>query len=152
MSITGIGNVGIGTTTPGYKLTVNGTAWCSSGTWTGSDIRWKKNIKDLNNSLSAILDLNPVSYDLKTDEFPQMGFETGKQIGLIAQDVEKIFPELVRIDNNGYKSVSYEKLSVLLVAGIKEQQQQIQNQQKEIDDLKTLVQDLIYNQTDKGNK
>jgi hypothetical protein len=152
MSIDGNGNVGIGTMTPGYKLTVNGTAWCSSGAWTGSDIRWKRNIKNLNNSLSDILELNAVSYDLKTDEFPEMGFETGKQIGLIAQDVEKIFPELVRTDNNGYKSVSYEKLSVLLVEGIKEQQKQIQDQQKEIDELKTLVKDLKSNQTDKGNR
>ena len=146
------GNVGIGTTTPGYTLTVNGTAWCSSGAWTGSDIRWKKNIIDLNNSLSDVLELKAVSYDLKTDEFPQMRFETGRQIGLIAQDVEKVLPELVRTDNNGYKSVSYEKLSVLLVESIKEQQKQIQDQQKEIDELRTLVKDLISDQTSKGDK
>jgi hypothetical protein len=145
------GNVGIGTTTPGYKLTVNGTAWCSSGAWTGSDIRWKKNIKDLNNSLSRILELQAVNYDLRTDEFPEMSFETGTQIGLIAQDVEKVFPELVRTDNKGYKAVSYEKLSVLLVESIKEQQQQIDKQQKEIADLKSLVKDLINNKIEPGN-
>jgi trimeric autotransporter adhesin len=81
------GNVGVGNTSPDYKFTVNGTAWCSSGAWTGSDIRWKKNIKNINNSLFGILELNAVNYDLKTEEFPEMGFQTGTQIGLIAQDV-----------------------------------------------------------------
>jgi hypothetical protein len=138
-------HVSVGTTAnPGtYSLYVAGTAWCSSGAWTGSDIRWKKNIKDLNNSLLGILELNAVSYDLKTDEFPEMGFQTGTQIGLIAQDVEKVFPELVRTDDSGYKAVSYEKLSVILLEGMKEQQQQIKDQQKQIDDLKQLVKTLI---------
>jgi len=137
------GNVGIGAFTPAYKLTVNGTAWCSAGAWTGSDLRWKKDISVLTNVLPEILKLEPVNYELRTDEFPEMGFETGKQIGLIAQDVEKIYPELVRTDNNGYKAVTYEKLTVLLVEGMKEQQKQIEDQQKQIDDLKQLVNNLM---------
>jgi len=36
------GNVGTGTTSVGYTLTVNGTAWCTSGLWAGSDLRWKE--------------------------------------------------------------------------------------------------------------
>jgi len=134
--IDSLGKMGIGTTTPTYELTVNGTAWCSSGAWTGSDARWKRNVKDLNYKLSDILELNPVNFELRTDEFPEMGFETGTQIGLIAQDVEKLFPELVRTDNFGYKAVSYEKLAVILLEGIKEQQ-------KQIDELKELVKNLI---------
>jgi hypothetical protein len=50
---------------------------------------------------------------------------------------------LVIADNNGYKAVSYEKLSVILVEGMKEQQQLIQEQQKQIDDLKALVSSLL---------
>jgi hypothetical protein len=163
------GNVGIGNTSPGYKLTVAGTTWCSSGAWTGSDIRWKKNITAFDNSLPGILALNPVIYDLRTDEFPEMGFQTGTQIGLIAQDVEKVFPILVNTDNNGFKSVSYEKLSVVLLEGMKEQQKQIESykseiealqekvsqiesQQKDIDELKTLVNSLIANQAAQMNK
>jgi hypothetical protein len=130
-------NVGIGTTTPNFKLTVNGTAWCSSGAWTGSDIRWKKNISEITNSLSGLLELKAVNYDLKSDEFPEMGFENSRQIGLIAQDVEKIFPGLVKTDGKGYKSVSYEKLSVLLVEGMKEQQKQMDQMKKEIELLKS---------------
>ncbi len=131
------GFVGIGTTTPNYKLHVEGTTYCTGGAWTASDIRWKRNISNLSNILPGIMGLNAVNYDLRTDEFPEMGFESGRQIGLIAQDVENIFPELVRTDNHGYKSVSYEKLSVLLLEGIKEQQRQIDELKKEIEFLKT---------------
>ncbi|MBN1108296.1 MAG: tail fiber domain-containing protein, partial [Bacteroidales bacterium] len=137
------GNVGIGTTSPSYKLTVLGTAWCSSGTWTGSDIRWKENIFPITDALTGIKKLNPVSYNLKTSEFPQMGFEEGKQIGLIAQEVEKIYPELVRTDNQNYKSVSYEKLTVVLLEAVKEQQQEIESQQQQIDELRALVEKLV---------
>jgi hypothetical protein len=128
--------VGIGTDNPGYKLTVNGTAWCSSGAWTGSDLRWKKNITVFDNALPGILRLQAVNYDLRLDEFPEMGFESGSQIGLIAQDVEKIFPLLVNTDNKGYKAVAYDKLSVILVEGIKEQQKQIAGQQQQIESTK----------------
>jgi hypothetical protein len=145
-------NVGIGTNTPAYKLTVMGTAWCSSGAWTGSDIRWKKNISALNNTLPGILKLQTVTYNLRTDEFPKMGFESGRQIGLIAQDVEKVFPFLVNTDNNGYKAVAYDKLSAVLVEAMKEQQRQIHSQQEEIDELKTLVNNLIANQGVQENK
>jgi hypothetical protein len=151
-------NVGIGTNTPGYKLTVNGTAWCSSGAWTGSDIRWKKNISVLNNTLSGILSLQAVNYDLRTDEFPEMGFESQSQIGLIAQDVEKVFPLLVMTDNTGYKAVAYDKLSAILVEGMKEQQKQIEsvrqeNQQlkSELNELKALFTSLISKQSVNGD-
>jgi hypothetical protein len=156
------GNVGIGTDIPGYSLTISGTAWCSSGIWTGSDIRWKKNITEIDDALSNVLKLKPVTYQWKTDEFPGMNFTNDVQIGLIAQDVEKVFPNLVMTNNNGYKAVSYEKLSVILLEGMKEQQQVIVKQQNEIDhlkslenevlQLKTLVNSLIANQTALVNK
>ena len=120
------GNVGIGTTAPGYTLTVNGTAWVTSGAWSGSDIRWKKNIKPLENSLSKLLQLQGVGFNWKKDEYPDLKFNDGPQIGFIAQDVEKIFPELVTTDNNGYKGISYEKIVPVLTEAIKEQQKQIE--------------------------
>jgi hypothetical protein len=114
------GYVGIGTSSPGYKLTVNGTAWCSAGAWTGSDIRWKKDITPMNQVLPRVIDLKAVNYFLRTEEFPEMGFSTDPQIGLIAQEVEKIFPQLVSTDPNGFKSIAYDKLSVLLLEAVKE--------------------------------
>ncbi|MCX6334781.1 MAG: tail fiber domain-containing protein [Bacteroidia bacterium] len=142
MRITRDGNVGIGTTSPGYKLTINGTTWCSSGAWTGSDIRWKKNISALNNTLSGVLKLQAVNYNLRIDEFPELGFESRDQVGFIAQDVEKVFPLLVNTDNNGYKAVAYDKLSAVLVEAIKEQQQQIDSQQQENKQLRSEVQSI----------
>jgi hypothetical protein len=136
------GNVGIGTSSPSYKLTVSGTTWCTSGAWTGSDLRWKKNIIEINNVLSNLLTLKPVTYQWKIDEFPEMNFTNDVQIGLIAQDVEKIFPNLVMTDNNGYKAVSYEKLSVVLLEAIKEQQQEIESYKSENDNLKSRLQSL----------
>ena len=145
LAITTLDNVGIGTTTPGtYKLYVSGSAY-STGGWAGSDVRWKKNIIPLTDVLGKLLNLNGVNYEWRKTEFLEINFDRGQQIGLIAQDVEKIFPELVKTDNNGYKAVSYEKLSVVLLEGIKEQQ-------KEIDELKTLVNSLVANQTAQLNK
>jgi len=125
MVIDNNGNVGIGTTAPGYTLTVNGNAWVTSGAWSGSDIRWKKNIKPLENSLSKLLQLQGVGFNWKKDEYPDLKFNDGPQIGFIAQDVEKIFPELVTTDNNGYKGISYEKLVPVLTEAIKDQQKEI---------------------------
>ncbi|MBE0675791.1 MAG: tail fiber domain-containing protein [Bacteroidales bacterium] len=136
------GNLGLGNTNPGYKLTVNGTAWCSAGAWTGSDERWKENITPLDGALKAVSQLNPVSYFLRKDAFPEMNFESGRQIGLIAQEVEIILPELVRTDNNGYKSVSYEKLSVVLLDAVKELTTRVEEQQNHITRLEKNVAEL----------
>ena len=118
------GNVGIGTANPSYTLHVNGEIY-SSGGYAGSDIRWKKNITLLENSLGNVLKLQGVSYEWKTEEYKDKNFDEGKQIGLIAQEVEKVIPELVSTDNEGYKAVSYEKLTAVLVEAIKEQQKKI---------------------------
>jgi len=128
------GYVGIGTASPNYNLTVAGTAWVTSGSWSGSDARWKKNVSTLStsSSLDKIMALTPVTYEWKTDEFPDMKFTTGTQLGFIAQDVENIIPEVVTTDNNGYKGISYEKIVPVLTSAIQEQQ-------KEIESLKTMV-------------
>lgn len=115
-----------GYATNGYKLYVHGSAY-SAGGWSGSDIRWKKDITPLNQMLNKTLQLNPVTYHWRIDEFPENGFDDALQIGLIAQDVELIFPELVKTDANGFKSVSYEKLAVLLLQAFKEQHLQLKN-------------------------
>jgi hypothetical protein len=112
-----------------------------SGTYTGtwmqaSDQRFKKNIKNLENSLNKVLSLNGISYEWKRDEFPEKNFEMGEQIGLIAQDVEKIIPELVSANAEGYKSISYQNLSAVLIEAMKEQQEIIENQKDEIRSLR----------------
>ncbi len=124
------GNVGIGTMSPGYKLTVNGTAWCSEGSWSGSDVRWKKQVTPLTGALDKIVKLQGVYYYWRSDEYPDLGFSNAKQIGLIGQDTEKIVPEVVTTDSNGYKGISYEKLVPLLIEAVKEQQREIEELKK----------------------
>ncbi|WP_413612615.1 tail fiber domain-containing protein [Bdellovibrio sp. HCB-110] len=79
-----------------------------------SDIRLKKDIQPLENSLSKILALQGVSYFWKNPDVPE------KQIGLIAQEVEKKFPEAIRTDKEGWKSVAYQNLVAPIINSIKE--------------------------------
>jgi hypothetical protein len=136
--------VAVGTTGyPGsYYLYVVGNAY-TTGTWGGSDARWKKNISDLGTVLNNLELLTPVSYNWRKDEFPDMHFDDSRQIGLVAQEVEKVFPDLVRTDDKGYKAVAYDKLSVVLLQGLKEQEQQIKSQQEQIDMLRKQVDELL---------
>ena len=77
------------------------------------------------NPLQKLMQLNGVNYYWKTAEFPNMNFNDKPQTGFIAQDLEKIFPEMVFTDDKGYKSVDYSRLTPVLVETIKAQQKQI---------------------------
>ena len=130
------GNVGIGTTSPSYTLQVNGTAWVTSGSWSGSDQRWKKNIQPITNSLDKVLQLSGVSYNWRTDEFPANNFDSKTHLGFIAQDVEKIVPDLVTTGADGFKGIDYSGFSSLLVNAVKEQQTQVTSLAANLDSLK----------------
>ncbi len=126
-----------------YRLYVIGSAF-ATGSWTASDVRYKTGITDVDGSLSDLLKLEPVTYSWNREAFPEMSFDDNRHLGLIAQDVEKIFPELVNTDENGYKAVAYDRLSVVLIKGIKEQQQLIEAQQREIEELKAKAGEIEY--------
>lgn len=123
-----------GTTGSGYAAYFSGDVYCT-GQYQGSDIRWKKNVTTLDNALSKITKVRGVRYEWKTDEYPDRGFHKGTQIGVIAQEIEEIFPELVRAERDGFKAVDYEKITAILIEAIKEQQ-------KQIEELKTTVKAL----------
>ncbi len=135
MALTHDGKLGIGTTTPNYTLDVRGTIG-NNTTLYHSDMRWKTDIKPIKYGVSDLLKLNSVSYLWNTNDYPEMGFDNETQLGFIAQEFEKVIPELVRTDEQGFKSIDYVKLTPVLVEAIKEQQ-------KQIDELKQLVQSLI---------
>ena len=133
------GNVGIGNRNPSQKLQVNGNI-CATGTISNcSDIRYKQNIFPIAHSLTSVLSLDGLYYHWKKNEFPEMEFGDERQIGFSAQEVEKLFPEVVTTDANGYKSVDYGRLTPVLVEAIKEQQKQIDAQQQQIDELKKMI-------------
>ncbi|HEY3250613.1 MAG TPA: tail fiber domain-containing protein [Ignavibacteria bacterium] len=113
---------------------------CYTGTWTQcSDIRLKKNVNRIDNALNKILNLQGVTYQWRKDEFPSYKFETGEQIGLIAQEVEKVLPELVRTESDGIKSVNYSNLTAVIIEAMKQQQQIIDEQKKTINKLENKV-------------
>jgi hypothetical protein len=135
MRIASGGNIGIGTTTPEYTLDVNGIIRGSNVT-VPSDIRYKTNITPIDSALLKVSKLKGVYFDFNRSAYPKKNFPEGKQIGLIAQDVEKVLPEVVNTDKEGYKSISYDKITALLIEAIKEQQEEISQLKKEIAVLK----------------
>jgi len=104
-----------------------------------SDRRWKKNIKPIDSALLKVEQLQGVTYNWKTREFPEKQFTEGTQIGLIAQDVETVLPELVCTDSDGYKAVEYSNIVAVLIEAIKEQQQLIEDQNKKIASLQATI-------------
>jgi Chaperone of endosialidase len=116
-----------------FSFSVIGSLWVN-GTTYASDRRFKKNIKPTTNSLAKLTQLQGVSYDMNVDAFKKNNFKTTNDIGLIAQDVQKIFPEVVS-EKDGYLGIDYGKLVPVLIESIKEQQ-------KQIDELRALVKRL----------
>lgn len=107
-----------------YALYAVGSIYATGG-WAGSDLRWKKHIETLDNPLNKLLKLRGVSFEWKKEEFEKNGFFEGKQIGVIAQEMEEQFPELVQTDEKGYKAIAYDKFTAVLLEGIKAQQAEI---------------------------
>jgi len=134
MVINPSGNVGIGTTSPNYTLDVSGTIG-GNGMLYHSDIRWKKNVQSLTNSLDKIKRLRGVNFEWRLDEFAETNFSEGKQVGMIAQEVEEVIPELVNTASDGYKSVDYAKLVSVLIEAMKEQQKQIEDLESRINSI-----------------
>jgi len=136
----GNGNAGFGTIPSGvYRLTINGSGLASGGIWTNSDFKLKKNINDCSNAMDIIKQLKPKTYFFKTDEYALLNLPAKKQYGFVAQELEKVLPDLVQTSRevvsidakNGrkmedIKSVNYTALIPVLTKAIQEQQQQIE--------------------------
>jgi len=100
-----------------------------------SDIRLKSNIVSLGSTLSKLLLIDGKSYTMNSD---------GKdKIGVLAQEVQEVFPELVGEDTEGMLTVNYQGLVPVLINALKEQESKINDQQNQIDELKNLVNRLL---------
>jgi hypothetical protein len=116
-----------GDTTVGNDLTVNGNVNVGDVN-VSSDARLKSNIVSLGSTLAKLLLIDGKSYTMKKD---------GKQkIGVLAQDIQKVFPELVSTDDNEMLAVNYQGLVPVLINALKEQDDKISR-------LENLVQQLI---------
>jgi hypothetical protein len=103
--------------------------------YSSSDIRFKENITPIENALDKISKISGNTYDWKADLKDVHGYE-GNDVGVIAQEIEEVLPQLVQNRDNGYKAVKYDKLVALLIEGIKEQQQNIDNLTIQVEELK----------------
>ena len=92
--------------------------------YSSSDIRFKENIKPIENALEKISKISGNTYDWKEENKIEHGYE-GNDVGVIAQEIEAVLPQLVQTRESGFKAVKYDKLVALLIEGIKEQQKQI---------------------------
>lgn len=131
------GFVGMGTIDPSVRLQVNGDIIANSIAGS-SDARFKTNVSAIANPLEKVLQLRGVNFDWNQSQFPQRTFSSKRSLGFIAQEVEKVLPEVVETEKSadGYKAVQYDKVVALLVEAIKEQQKQINRLQKQVKQLK----------------
>jgi hypothetical protein len=118
-----------------YAFSVFGSIWANGVTY-ASDARFKENISDLDNPLDKVLQLHGVKYEMKKDTYSEQHFDPNPQVGMVAQEVEKIVPEVVSTGPDGFKAIDYAKLVPLLIEAIKTQQLQLDKQEKEITALK----------------
>jgi hypothetical protein len=139
-----LNSLGIGTAASGTAGEIRAT-----GAITGyySDGRLKENIVEIENAVEKVMGLRGVTFNAN-DIAESFGYTREEQVGVIAQDVEKVLPQivkpapfdLIRIDENteisrsgeNYKTVQYEKLVPLLIQAIKEQQMMIEELQKKV--------------------
>jgi hypothetical protein len=138
------GEVGVGTITPGVMFQVgesgDGTVARANAWNTFSDEKLKKSFKPIDESLRKIASIHGYSYEWKN------GPDKKRQIGLKAQEVQKVFPEVVSKGSDGFLSVSYDKLIAPVIEAIKElsdrDDRRIRELEKNNDDLRRQNQEL----------
>lgn len=116
LTINPSGNVGIGTDSPSEKLHVNGNVLAAAYLYS-SDVRLKKDIHTVASALEKVSTLRGVTFNWRA---PASAPEKKLQLGLIAQDVEAVFPEAVVTTDDGVKRVNYPALIAPVIEALKE--------------------------------
>lgn len=122
-----------------------------SGTGTNnyaSDLKLKRNIRPVEGALMKIMSMKPSVYQFKVGEFGSMELPSGDHYGLIAQELQKIYPELVsendfnganRDDHFKYLGINYQELTPILIKAIQEQQEEIEYLKKKVEELEKKI-------------
>lgn len=121
-------SLGVGTAASGTTGEIRATNEITA--YYSSDVNLKENIKLIVDPLGKLEQIRGVSYDWKDEHIQKRGGEDGyfvrkHDIGVIAQEVEAVLPEIVATRDDGTKVVKYEKLVALLIEAVKDQQRQI---------------------------
>jgi len=128
-----VGNGSFGSRSDALVLDQGGNMTLAGGLTQNSDRRLKEQIHPLETGvLNKLEDIRPVRFHFKDEET----HPAGRQLGLIAQEVQAQFPALVSEGASGYLSVAYTKLTAVLLKGLQEQQAQIQKQEEQIERLR----------------
>ena len=145
------GVYGSGTT---YGVYSNGYAGGTSSWSSSSDARLKKDVQNIDGALDKVLKLRGVTFYWKNREEMatvkgvaadslDYGYDDKKHIGVIAQELEKEYPELVHTDADGFKSVDYSSITPVLIEAIKELKGEKDALQKEVDALKAQMEEIL---------
>jgi hypothetical protein len=111
------GSIGVGTAASGVSGEIRATGDITA--FYSSDIRLKQNIQPIQNALEKIESISGNTYDWK-EGYEEIHSHKGNDVGVIAQEIEEILPQIVTNRDNGYKAVQYEKIIPLLIEAIKE--------------------------------
>ena len=115
------------TTTGGIAVTGAITATGDVTAFSTSDKSLKKNVVNINSALDKVSKINGVYYDWTEEALEKnKHLKAEKEVGVIAQDVEKVLPEIVATREDGTKAVKYERLCALLIESVKELKQEIE--------------------------
>jgi hypothetical protein len=129
-NVTYNGCVGIGKVPSGFRLDVEGSGQFSGYVTCPSDARLKINVEPLTNPLEKINQVSGVTYNWDIENFPERNFTNDVQVGFIAQEMEKVLPQIVLIDpKSGFRSIAYDRVTALLWEAVKAQQTQIKELQ-----------------------
>ena len=156
-NVYGIYAEGFGGTNQNWAAWFVGNTW-STGTYQGSDIMFKKNVEDYAEGLDKVMALRPKSYETRVEEFKNdLVLPKGRQVGLVAQDLQVVLPELVidaqapprltpeemaaGVQKEGlkFKAVNYTGLIPVLIAAVQEQQAMLLEQRTQIEALRAEV-------------
>lgn len=122
-------------------LEVVNDIWASGGSfWSASDKRLKNNLRVLENSMAIISSLNGYSYNFNSNA--DFKLPDNPQAGLLAQELIEVYPYAVKEGKSGYYGVDYSKVVLLLLQGIKEQQDSILTLKTELSDLRNDVEEI----------
>ena len=120
------------------SLTVQGAVVGSGPYIDSSDKRFKKNVQPLESALEKVERLEGVTYHLKVEEYPERNFDNSRQVGWIADELEKVVPELVTVDQQGYRSVAYSRSAPLIAQAVRELRAEM------VDELETLREEIRH--------